>query len=378
MNHEHEIWMRRALSLAAQGQGRVEPNPMVGCVLVRDGEMIGQGFHRQFGQAHAEVEAINDAKERGHDPRGATAYVTLEPCSHYGKTPPCCLALIEAQVHQVVVATTDPSPHVAGQGIKQLQAAGIEVQVGVLEEEAQALLAPFLKRLRTGLPWLIAKWAMSLDGKIATRTGHSQWISGPPARAFVHQLRGRMDGIMVGIGTALADDPALTARLENGKTPARVATRIVVDRHLKLPLESQLVRTAREVPVLVACESGVNASHRQQLAAAGVEVWATSTAEDSEFDYAVFVRTLLAELSSRGMTNILVEGGAALLGNLFDQNLVDEQHVFVAPIIIGGTNAPSPVGGLGREIVPQAGSCSAKPRRVSHQVLGNDVLIHVV
>lgn len=375
MNHEHEIWMRRALSLAAQGQGYVEPNPMVGCVLVRDGEVIGQGFHRRFGQAHAEVDAINDAKQRGHDPRDATAYVTLEPCSHYGKTPPCCLALIEAQVQRVVVATTDPSPHVAGRGIEQLHAAGIEVQVGVLEEEAQALLAPFLKRLQTGLPWVIAKWAMSLDGKIATRTGHSQWISGPPSRALVHQLRGRMDGIMVGIGTALADDPGLTARLENGKTPARVATRIVVDRHLRLPLESQLVRTAGEVPVLVACESGANGSHRQQLEAAGVEVWAAPTAANREFDYAVFVRTLLAELSSRGMTNLLVEGGASLLGNLFDQNLVDEQYVFVAPIIIGGTNAPSPVGGLGRETVPQAGS--VKRQRVSHQVMGNDVLIHV-
>lgn len=378
MNHEHEIWMRRALSLAAQGQGHVEPNPMVGCVLVRDGEMIGQGFHRQFGQAHAEVDAIHDANGRGHDTRGATAYVTLEPCSHYGKTPPCCLALIEAGVRQVVVATVDPSPQVAGQGIQQLQAAGIEVQVGVLEAEAQVLLGPFLKRLRTGLPWVIAKWAMSLDGKIATRTGHSQWISGPPARAFVHQLRGRMDGIMVGIGTALADDPALTARLENEKTPARVATRIVLDRQLRLPLESQLVRTARDVPVLIACESGANPSHRQQLEAAGVEVWSPPTAANSVFDYSVFVRTLLAELSSRGMTNVLVEGGAALLGNLFDQNLVDEQYVFVAPIIIGGTNAISPIGGRGLETVPQTGSANTKPHRVSHQVLGNDVLIHVL
>jgi diaminohydroxyphosphoribosylaminopyrimidine deaminase/5-amino-6-(5-phosphoribosylamino)uracil reductase len=187
-----------------------------------------------------------------------------------------------------------------------------------------------------------------------------------------------MDGIMVGIGTALADDPALTARLENGKTPARVATRIVVDRHMRLPLESQLVRTAREVPVLVACESAADASHRQQLEAAGVEVWATPTAENREFDYAVFVRTILAELSSRGMTNILVEGGASLLGNLFDQDLVDEQYVFVAPIILGGTSAISPVGGLGLETVPHTISTKTKPHRVSHQVLGNDVLIHVV
>lgn len=378
MNQEHEIWMRRALSLAAQGQGRVEPNPMVGCVLVRDNQLIGQGFHRQFGQAHAEVEAINDAKQRGLDPEGATAYVTLEPCSHYGKTPPCCLALIAAKVRRVVVATVDPSPHVAGQGIEHLRAAGIEVQVGLLEEEAQALMGPFLMRLRTGLPWVIAKWAMSLDGKIATRTGHSQWISGPPARAFVHHLRGRMDGIIVGIGTALADDPALTARLENGQTPSRVATRIVVDRHLRLPLESQLVRTAREVPVFVACEPGANSSHRQQLEAAGVEVWEPPLVANTKFNYADFVRTLLAELSSRGMTNILVEGGAALLGNLFDQDLIDEQYVFVAPIIIGGTNAISPVGGLGCETVPQIDSSSTKPHRVSHQVLGNDVLIHVV
>ncbi len=384
MNQEDEIWMRRALSLAEQGRGRVEPNPMVGCVLVRDGHPIGEGFHRHFGQDHAEVEAINDAKLKGHDPAGATAFVTLEPCSHYGKTPPCSLALIQARVKRVVIATCDPSPHVAGSGIAQLRAAGIDVQVGVLEADARQILAPFLKRVHTGLPWVIAKWAMSLDGKLATRSGHSQWISGPPARQVVHQLRGNVDAIMVGIGTAIADDPALTARGDEAqphRPPNRLATRVVVDRTLRLGLDSQLVKTANTVPVLIACDAERDKGKRQQLRDAGAEVWSPQNGTrqvkslehgPEDFDYAGLVRQLLRELAGRGMTNVLVEGGAALLGNLFDQNLIDEVYVFVSPKLIGGAGGVSPIAGLGREQVPQTKSL----QRVSHQVVGDDVLIH--
>ncbi len=433
MNHDDEIWMRRALSLARLGRGRVEPNPPVGCVLLRDGVVIGEGYHRQFGLAHAEVDALQDAQRRGNEARGATAYVTLEPCSHFGKTPPCCQALIDAGVARVVAAIGDPSPHVAGQGFAALTAAGIQVQIGVLEEEARHLLGPFLKRLQTGLPWVTAKWAMSLDGKLATHTGHSQWISGPAARQVVHQLRGDMDAIMVGIGTALADDPALTARLPNpptsspgdpcchtspatasatnspsgagsgaasgptsgaasdpapgstGTAPHRRATRVVVDRQLRLPLGSQLVRTADQYPVLLACAPTADMTRRQALVTAGVEVWSpplpagekTSAAPDgapssNDFDYAGMVRQLLAALAARGMTHVLVEGGGDLLGNLFDQGLVDEVYVFVSPKILGGVDAISPVGGRGLAQVPSIKSL----HRLSHQVLGDDILIH--
>jgi len=422
MNHDDEIWMRRALSLARRGIGHVEPNPPVGCVLLRAGVVIGEGYHRQFGQAHAEVDALRDAAQRGHDPRGATAYVTLEPCSHFGKTPPCCQALIAAGVARVVAAIGDPSPHVAGQGFAALRTAGIEVHVGVLEDEARHLLGPFLKRLQTGRPWVIAKWAMSLDGKLATHSGHSQWISGPAARQIVHQVRGQMDAILVGIGTALADDPALTARPPDNTgtaaapcchtpptlppadqpptdqpptaqppagsihaAPHRRATRVVVDRHLRLPLTSQLVQTAQHCPVLLACAPTADPARRAALMAAGVEVWSpplpaeTTAAVDphsvppsTDFDYAGLVHQLLCQLAARGMTRVLVEGGGDLLGNLFDQGLVDEVYVFVAPKILGGTDAISPVGGRGLAQVP----ATKNLHRLSHQVLGDDVLIH--
>ena len=204
--------MRLAIELAAKGEGCVEPNPMVGCVIVRDGQIIGQGFHNQFGGPHAEINALSSIDSDAHDAAGATAYVTLEPCSHVGKTGPCCDALIESEIAKVVVACVDPNPLVSGQGIKRLRDAGIKVEIGLLESEARELIAPYLKRIETGKPWVIAKWAMTLDGKIATATGDSQWISNSDSRSIVHELRGKVDAIMVGIGTALADDPMLNAR----------------------------------------------------------------------------------------------------------------------------------------------------------------------
>ena len=233
-----DLWhMRRALELAAQGQGAVEPNPMVGCVIARGAEILGEGWHRRFGGAHAEVEALKLAGERA---RGATVYVTLEPCCHHGKTPPCTRAILDAGVARVVAAMPDPFPQVAGGGLAELRAAGIEVQSGVLEEEARKLNAPYLKLLSTGRPWIIAKWAMTLDGKIATAAGDSRWISCLDSRSIVHQLRGRVDAIVVGRGTAAADDPLLTARPPGPRT----AMRIVVDTRASLSPQSQLVRTA--------------------------------------------------------------------------------------------------------------------------------------
>ncbi|MDZ7615653.1 MAG: bifunctional diaminohydroxyphosphoribosylaminopyrimidine deaminase/5-amino-6-(5-phosphoribosylamino)uracil reductase RibD, partial [Patescibacteria group bacterium] len=232
---ELDRWhMSRALELAARGQGFVEPNPMVGCVIARGAELIGEGWHRRYGGPHAEIEALHLAGPRA---AGATMYVTLEPCCHHGKTPPCTEAILRAAPARVVIAQRDPFPAVAGKGIARLQAAGIQVDVGLAEAEARELNAPYLKLLGTGRPWVMAKWAMTLDGKLATRTAESQWISGPESREIVHQLRGRVDAVIVGRGTAEHDNPALTARPPG----ARSATRIVLDSGASLSLDSQLV-----------------------------------------------------------------------------------------------------------------------------------------
>ncbi len=218
--------MQRAIALARRGEGFVEPNPMVGCVLVRDGNVVGEGWHQRFGGPHAEVVALQAA---GGDARGATAYVSLEPCCHHGKTPPCTQALIDAGVARVVIAMHDSFAEVAGGGVKQLREAGIEVTVGLLDDEARQLNAPYLKLIEQGRPWVIAKWAMTLDGRIASKTGSSQWISGEASRAIGHGLRGRVDAIIVGRGTAAADDPLLTTRLSDGNKPPRTATRVVFE-----------------------------------------------------------------------------------------------------------------------------------------------------
>lgn len=328
--------MQRAIQLAWQGQGHVEPNPMVGCVIASPtGEILGEGWHQQFGGPHAEVHALRAAGARA---RGATAYVTLEPCCHHGKTPPCSDALIAAGVARVVVALADPFPQVAGGGIAQLRAAGIAVDIGVLEGAARRQSAPYLKLVEQRRPWVIAKWAMTLDGRIATHTGSSRWISGEASRAVAHALRGRVDAIVVGSGTARIDDPLLTAR----PAGARVATRIVVDSRAVLASDSQLVRTACDVPVLVVASPQAKAENIERLRGAGCEVF-IAAADDRQQRLGL----LLDELGRRRMTNVLVEGGAKLLGNLFDAQLVDEVHVFIAPKIIGGESAPGPIGGWG-------------------------------
>lgn len=340
---ELERWhMRRALELAVLGQGHVEPNPMVGCVIAAGAEIIGEGWHRQFGGPHAEIEALRIAGKRA---RGATLLVTLEPCCHHGKTPPCTEAIIAAGVRRVVAAQHDPFPAVAGAGVAALRAAGIEVEVGLLEEEAQELNAPYLKLLSTGRPWILAKWAMTLDGRTATRTGSSRWISSEESRRRVHALRGRVDAIMVGLQTARMDDPLLTARPPGPRT----AVRVVVDTRASLPSTSQLVRTARDVPVLVAVGPDAPGADRRRLEHAGCEVFVCPS--DSR---AGRIDQLLAELGRRRMTNVLVEGGGQLLGTLFDTGHIDEVHVFVAPKIVGGENAPSPIDGDGVVEIGQA------------------------
>jgi diaminohydroxyphosphoribosylaminopyrimidine deaminase/5-amino-6-(5-phosphoribosylamino)uracil reductase len=323
-----ELWMRRALDLAEKGRGNVEPNPLVGAVVVRDGKSVGEGWHEKFGHAHAEVYALRQA---GDAASGATLYVTLEPCCHHGKTPPCTDAVIKAGIAWVVAAMEDPFPQVAGQGASILRTAGISVDFGVCAKDAQRQNAPYLKLLRTGRPYVHAKWAMSLDGKIATKTGDSKWISNDASRRRVHELRGRMDGILVGIGTALADDPQLTARPPG----PRIAQRIVVDTTARLPLTSQLVRTAREIPTLIVVGASAESS-TASLRTAGCEILSLPCDDMGKPRLA----SLLDELGRRRWTNLLVEGGAAILGSFFNDDLVDEAHVFIAPKIVGdGKNA---------------------------------------
>lgn len=308
-------WMSRAHNLARRGQGFVEPNPMVGAVVTdASGRLVGEGWHERFGQNHAEVNALRAAGELA---RGGTLYVTLEPCCHHGKTPPCTDAVLASGVRRVVAAMSDPFPKVAGGGLKILENAGLGVTVGVGEADARRLNAPYLKRLATGTPWVIAKWAMTLDGAMATRAGDSKWISSPESRAAVHELRGRVDAVVVGAGTVWADDPLLTARPPGPRVPLRV----VLSRSGRLPERCQLRATAREVPVLVAT-SAVGVERLAGWAADGVEVLPLNGVEE-----------LLRELGRRGATNVLVEGGA-VVHRAFAPH-ADEVWAFVAPLVAG-------------------------------------------
>lgn len=351
-----ELCMRRALELAALGEGAVEPNPMVGCVIAREGRIVGEGFHQQFGGPHAEINALAAAGPAAH---GATLYVTLEPCCHHGKTPPCTQAILQAGIARVVAAQRDPFPQVAGGGLAELLAAGVPVDVGIGEREARRLNAPYLKLLQTGRPWTLAKWAMSLDGKIATRTGESRWISGEASRAVVHGLRGRVDAIVVGSGTARRDDPLLTARPPG----PRQALRVVVDGGATLAADCQLVRTAGEMPVLIAVGPAAPPENVARLQQAGCEVFTSPSPDPAER-----LENLWAEMGRRRLTNVLVEGGSHLLGALFDAGLVDEVHAFIAPRIIGGAAAPAPVAGRGKESLATA----LRLAEVTHTPLGND------
>lgn len=356
--HDDGYWMQRALELAERGRGFVEPNPLVGAVVVRDGVMVGEGWHQRFGESHAEVNALTAAGEAA---RGATLYVTLEPCCHHGKTPPCSDAVLKAGIRHVVAAMRDPFPQVSGRGAELLRAAGVTVDLGVGGSEARRLNAPYLTLLEEGRPYVHLKWAMTLDGKLATRTGDSKWISGEASRAVVHELRGRVDGILVGIGTALADDPLLTAR------PAgpRMAARIVLDSQARLPLDSQLVKTARQTPTIMAT-SRLAQTRVEGLRAAGCEVL-----ELPDRDGRSSLPALLSELGKRRMTNLLVEGGAAVLGSFLDAGMVDEVHVFVAPVLVGGASAAS-VGGAGVESLRHA----LRAKRVEIRQLESDAYIH--
>jgi diaminohydroxyphosphoribosylaminopyrimidine deaminase/5-amino-6-(5-phosphoribosylamino)uracil reductase len=355
-----EEFLSRVLELAEQGRGYVEPNPMVGCVIVRDGKIIGEGLHEKFGGPHAEINALAKAGEAS---RGAELFVSLEPCCHQGKTGPCTEAVINAGIARVVVGTVDPNPEVAGQGISKLREAGISVDVCEDHHAARKLIAPFAKHITTGQPWVIAKWAMTLDGKLATHTGSSQWISSEASRKLVHQIRGQMDAILIGRITAERDDPLLTAR------PAgpRNATRIVLDSEASLSLDSQLVRTANQAPLIVVARETATPTRIAQLRASGVEVILMPS-----IDWRDQLKMLLTELGSRDMTNLLIEGGSQVLGAFADIGAIDEVHAFIAPKLAGGGAAISPIGGEGL-----ADMNSALPLAdVKINILDGDVHVH--
>lgn len=338
-----ERLMRRALELAERGRGHVEPNPLVGAVVVRDDAVVGEGWHQRFGQEHAEVNALRAA---GESARGSALYVTLEPCCHHGKTPPCTEAILRAGVSRVVAALADPFAQVAGMGAMQLRAAGVPVDIGVCEAEARRQNAPYLKLITTSRPYVHAKWAMTLDGKIATRRGDSKWISNETARRKVHELRGRMDGIVIGIGTALADDPLLTARPPG----PRAACRVVLDSKARLPLNSQLVRTAATTPTLCVCSPSAPEERVAALRQAGCGTLVPSP----DHDGSPRLLALLDKLGERRWTNILVEGGSDVLGRFLDAEAIDEVHVFIAPRLVGGQEGKTPVGGHGVERLADA------------------------
>jgi diaminohydroxyphosphoribosylaminopyrimidine deaminase/5-amino-6-(5-phosphoribosylamino)uracil reductase len=354
--------LRRAIELAGTARGMTSPNPLVGAVIVKRGRVIGEGFHSAAGRPHAEREALAACSE---DPAGATMYVSLEPCAHEGRTPPCTDAIVEAGIARVVVASDDPTEKASGRGLGILRDEGVQVEVlnGEVSEAARLINQPFRKHARTGRPLVVMKCAMTLDGKVATSTGDSQWISGEDSRARAHRWRADLDAVVVGIGTALADDPLLTARVE---AVARQPSRVVFDSEARLPLDSKLVQSIGEAPLVVICGRAAPRRATEALEAAGAEVIVVSGENEG-----ARVAAALDELGSRGIQSVLLEGGPHLTGAFLDAGEIDAVHAFVAPILAGGRNAKPPVEGEGIERI------AAGRRALSTEVerIGDDVLI---
>ncbi|GAC1322789.1 MAG: bifunctional diaminohydroxyphosphoribosylaminopyrimidine deaminase/5-amino-6-(5-phosphoribosylamino)uracil reductase RibD [Thermoleophilaceae bacterium] len=359
-----ERHLTRAIELASRARGQTSPNPLVGAVVVKQGRTIGEGFHHAAGQPHAEREALAACDE---DPSGATMYSSLEPCCHDGRTPPCTDAIIAARIARVVVASRDPSTKAAGRGLGILRDEGLAVEVldGEIERSARMLNQPFLKHARTGRPLVIWKAAMTLDGKVATSRGDSKWISGEQSRLRAHRWRAEADAVVVGLGTALADDPELTARIDGVDRRPR---RVVFDAEARLPLESKLVRSAREgdAPVAVICSRAASRRATQALEAAGVEV--ITVRGDSE---PARISAGLAELGARDVQCVLLEGGPHLAGTFLDAGEIDEARVFVAPLLAGGSRARSALDGQGIEQIGAA----RRAVSVASEQIDSDVLI---
>lgn len=334
-----EKYMRLALRLAKKGRGKTSPNPMVGAVIVKEAAVIGRGYHHRAGEPHAEVLALRQAGEKA---RGATLYLNLEPCDHFGRTPPCTRAILDAGIKRVVAGMRDPNPMVSERGIRRLRRAGVKVDVGVLEGDCQELNAPFCKYMTTRTPFVILKAATSLDGKIATKSGDSRWISSEISRRIVHSLRSAMDAVVVGIGTVLKDDPLLTVRLPRERRPHQ-PLRVIVDSRLRIPLDSQLVRTAGQYPTLVAATRAAPPSRIERLRRAHLEVVVVKSDKNGWAN----LRALMQELGRRGILSVLLEGGSTLNASALRERIVDRVLIFLAPKIIGGEKVPGMIGGEG-------------------------------
>lgn len=359
-----EQFMKRAIELAKQGAGWTAPNPLVGAVVVKNGRVIGEGYHRKYGELHAERNALAACTE---DPAGATLYVTLEPCCHYGKTPPCTEIIIEKKIAKVVIGSRDPNPKVAGKGARILREHGIEVVEDYMREACDALNPVFFHYITTKTPYVVLKFAMTLDGKIATRTGASKWITGEAARNHVHQLRGRYAGILAGIGTVLADDPMLNCRIDGAHQPLR----IILDSHLRIPMGSRLVRSAKEYPLLIVCnestrdrEEGTN--RIQKLEEAGAKVW-TLPEKNGHPD----LNVLMQRLGEEKIDSVLIEGGGTVNEAALKAHIVHHVYAYIAPKIFGGEDSKTPVEGSGIRL-PQ--EC-ANLRLAKITVLLNDMLL---
>jgi diaminohydroxyphosphoribosylaminopyrimidine deaminase / 5-amino-6-(5-phosphoribosylamino)uracil reductase len=366
LTDQDRLHLARALELAELGRGGVSPNPLVGCVLVRDGETIGEGWHAEYGGLHAERAALGDAAGRGQDPAGADVFLTLEPCAHHGRQPPCADALVDAGVARVVYAADDPTEKASGRGPGILRDAGIEVELATGAEAARARLQnqAFRKRARTGRPLVTLKTAMTLDGNTATTTGDSRWISGPESRALVHRWRAEADAVAVGIGTALADDPLLTAR--DVDPPAdRQPLRVVFDSSARLPLESALVESLGDAALLVVVAAAAPGDRVDALRSAGADVLVV------DGDPGTRVGTALAELGRRDVNSLLLEGGATLAGTFFDAGHVDELALFVAPLLLGGAGGRPVLAGSDPDAIGEATRALA----VEYEQTGEDVLI---
>ncbi len=364
-------YLERAIALAALGGPDVSPNPRVGAVIVKDGEVLGEGYHHRAGGPHAEREAIRDARERHQDISGATIYVSLEPCCHHGRTPPCTDAIIEAGFTRVVVAAEDPAEHASGRGLGILRDEGIEVQTaeGTLAHEARVQNQPFRKHAKTGRPWVLFKSAMSLDGKVATSSGDSKWISGPSSRALVHRWRAEYDAIAVGIGTALADDPALTART-GGSASDQLAdkqpNRVVFDSLAQLPTSARLFEDINYAPLTIVVSRAAPRAATDAFRSHGAEViTATGGNEPAR------VQSALSQLGSRGITSLLLEGGPRLAGAFLDAGEVDEVRLFMAPVILGSKAARGPFESQGAATV----AASVHAVTLQQQQIGDDVLV---
>jgi diaminohydroxyphosphoribosylaminopyrimidine deaminase/5-amino-6-(5-phosphoribosylamino)uracil reductase len=360
-NHDLQ-YIRRAIELAEHGRGHTSPNPLVGAVVVRDGEILGEGYHAAYGAPHAEVSALAACEQ---DPIGATLYVTLEPCCHEGQTPPCTQAILKAGIKRIVVASDDPTEKASGRGLGILRDEGIEVATvdGECGSSARLLNQPFRKHAITGRPYVCFKSAMSLDGKVATQTGDSKWISGEASRNLVHRWRAEVDAICIGIGTALADDPLLTARVEGANRQPR---RVVFDSEARLPPDSKLVRTAHEIPLIVIVSRACNRAAADALRAVGVEVLTAAGGNEQER-----AQNGLDKLGELDIQSVLLEGGPRLAGAFLDAGEIDEMRLFVAPIAVGGRSARMPAEGEGSDTI----ASSQRAVSLTSERVGEDILI---